>query len=1035
MDISVSFPSEGRIRLQSRFLFSDPTALHCRQFVERVLDADEVSGITIRGNGYLRGSNVAEIRYCPRSYSRQEAIAAIYKRLAGDRPPNGHANGNGHANSNGHANGNGHAHHAGGNGQCTTGSTQRTPDRKTRGLGLRLPRLPIRTRRVVARRPAAEGSAWEVRHEGPGRIRLHNERLHRRRELCQAIERELMSVLGIDNYKTSDLTGSVLILYDARQLNRAQVVEILDSALAQAEVPEGKDQPDLHLPLCTASLPLAAAAQFLAPPLLPVTAALFIYLSIPTFKSAREVLFVERRLGVDVLDAIVVVGCVGTMNIFAGTVLCWCLSFGRVLVKKTQDDSKRLLLSAFGKQPRYVWLYKDGVEVQIAMDRLQAGDVIVVNTGEVVPVDGFVKEGMAMIDQHALTGESTPAEKGIGDRVFASTVMVAGKIYVEVEKAGNETASAKISQILNDTAGYKLTSQHKGERLADKAVIPTLALASVGMATLGPGGAVAILNSDFGTGIRMAAPLAMLSSLALCANKGILVKDGRALELMNEVDTVLFDKTGTLTRERPEVGRVVACNGHDPVAILRYAAAAEAKFAHPIARAILHAYEETGQPLPPIDDSRYHVGYGITVHLEGHAIRVGSARFMDLEHIAIPPEVKQALDQAHQEGNTLVMVAVDDALGGAIELQASVRPEVCSIIEGLRKRGIKHIAIISGDHDAPTRKLAESLGMDRYFAQVLPADKAEYVEKLQKEGRKVCFVGDGINDSIALKKANVSVSLRGATSIATDTAHIVFMEEGLSKLCDLRDIARDLDRNVKRSWQLILAPNGLCIAGAFTMGFGVMMSVLTNNVAALAALANGMLPLRRIARAQAESQLEQDRRTAGGLAHRVPPETVREIHTATTDIDVDVDIEIEVRDPEEDAASDREVVIEVPAPDFDAMADEDPIDLAEPPFEYLGDCLFERPLQRAVDDELRRAILEAAVSRSDQLPFQADFEWHPADPILHCKSSVLPLAATFTPGRIAIYAKLSRTTRLLVTESNRRRAIRFIEEIADELGL
>ncbi len=286
--------------------------------------------------------------------------------------------------------------------------------------------------------------------------------------------------------------------------------------------------------------------------------------SIPTFKAARDVLFVERRLGVDVLDAIVVVGCLSTMQIFPGTLLCWCLSFGRVLVKKTQDDSKRLLINAFGKQPRYVWLYRDGTEIQVAMDKLQVGDVIVVSTGEVVPVDGFIVEGLAVIDQHALTGESTPAEKGVGDRVFASTLMVAGKIYVEVEKAGNETASAKISQILADTAGYKLTSQYKGERLADKAVIPTLALASVGMATMGPGGAVAILNSDFGTGIRMAAPLAMLSSLALCAHKGILVKDGRALELMNEIDTVLFDKTGTLTHERPEVGRIIACEPHDP---------------------------------------------------------------------------------------------------------------------------------------------------------------------------------------------------------------------------------------------------------------------------------------------------------------------------------------------------------------------------------------------------------------------------------------------------------------------------------------
>jgi Cu2+-exporting ATPase len=200
----------------------------------------------------------------------------------------------------------------------------------------------------------------------------------------------------------------------------------------------------------------------------------------------------------------------------------------------------------------------------------------------------------------------------------------------------------------------------------------------------------------------------------------------------------------------------------------------------------------------------------------------------------------------------MVMVAVDDRLGGAIELQAAVRPEVKEIIAGLRQRGIKHIAIISGDHEAPTKKLAESLGMDRYFAQVLPADKAEYVEKLQKEGKKVCFVGDGINDSIALKKANVSISLRGASSIATDTAHIVFLEEGLAKLCELRDIARELDLNVKRSWSMILAPNIACIVGVFTMGFGIMASVVTNNVAALAALANGVLPLRKVAQIEAE---------------------------------------------------------------------------------------------------------------------------------------------------------------------------------------
>ncbi len=370
----------------------------------------------------------------------------------------------------------------------------------------------------------------------------------------------------------------------------------------------------------------------------------------------------------------------------------------------------------------------------------------------------------------------------------------------------------------------------------------------------------------------MAAPLAMLSSLALCANKGILVKDGRALELMNEVDTVLFDKTGTLTRERPEVGRVIAARGFEADQILGFAAAAERKFHHPIAQAILHKAEELNLVPPPTDETQYKVGYGITVHALGHTIRVGSRRFMEMEGIELPPEVRAALEEAHGEGYTMVMVGVDGRLGGAIELRASVRPEVREIIDGLRKRGIKHIAIISGDHEAPTRKLAESLGMDRYFAQVLPADKAEYVEKLQNEGCKVCFVGDGINDSIALKKANVSISLRGASTIATDTAQIVFLEEGLAKLCELRDIARDLDHNVKRSWSMILAPNIACIAGVFTLGFGIMASVVTNNVAALAALANGMLPLRKVAQIEAERRhrLEMSQETYGIERNAVP---------------------------------------------------------------------------------------------------------------------------------------------------------------------
>jgi heavy metal translocating P-type ATPase len=860
LDLSVSFPSRGVILLQSRSLFGDADHPNCRRFLERVFQAEEVSKVTISGGESPR----AELHYCPQTSTLQKLVprlVALLKQgsVTGSGLSNGDATTKGHT-SNGHAsNGHGSNGNAPTNGHAPRGVPAAphlgSPDHRNEVRGAVVASaLTARDRKGVVRyyRHDAVVTGWEIKDEQPGRLRLRNPVLYRKRDLCQAIERELMSVLGIDKYKTGSLTCSVQIDYDPRQLSKAQVIEILDSALANAEHPTKLDKLDLHLPICTASLPFAAAAQFAFPPLLPVAAAVFAYTSIPTFREARHVLFHEKRLGVDVLDAIVVIGCLGTMTIFPGAVLCWCLSFGRVLVKRTQDNSKKLLLNAFGKQPRYVWLYRDGVEVQVSLDRLQKGDVIVVNTGEVVPVDGHVVEGMAMIDQHALTGESTPAEKGVGDRVFASTVMVAGKVYVAVETSGSETASAKISQILNDTAGYKLSSQHKGEQMADKAVIPTLTVGAVGLATMGTAGAVAVLNSDFGTGIRMAAPLAMLSSLALCAHKGILVKDGRALELMNEVDTVLFDKTGTLTRERPEVGRVIASDGFLPEEILLFAAAAERRFHHPIALAILHKASELQLSLPATDDTQYKVGYGITVQIDGQTIRVGSKRFMELEGIPLTPEVMAGLDEAHREGYTMVMVGVDDQLGGAIELRASVRPEVREIVAGLRQRGIKHIAIISGDHEAPTRKLAESLGMDRYFAQVLPADKADYVERLQKEGGKVCFVGDGINDSIALKKANVSISLRGASSIATDTAHIVFLEEGLAKLCELRDIARELDRNVKRSWSMILAPNIGCIAGVFTLGFGIMASVVTNNVAALAALANGVLPLRKVAQIEAE---------------------------------------------------------------------------------------------------------------------------------------------------------------------------------------
>lgn len=708
-------------------------------------------------------------------------------------------------------------------------------------------------------------SIWEPREEAPGYIRLRNSSIVSKRPLVELLERELVSLAGVERFDVHPLLGCLTIEFNPQLVQLPQIVAHLDTALSRAPRKVKTDKGSTSLELATASLVLSAGATFFMSALLPAGMALMLYTALPSFRRAHHVLTVERRLGVDVLDSIIFVACSLTGQIFAGAMTAWFLNLGRKLLEDTQAQSERMLLQAFGKQSSTASVLRDGVEVVTPLEKIRPGELVVVHTGEAVPVDGTITEGDAILDQHALTGESAPAEKTVGDKVFAATLLLAGKIIVAVEKAGRETAASKISEILASTVAHKLRSQSRGEEMADQAVIPTLALAAVAAGTVGPSSALAVINSEMGTGIRMAAPLGMLTSITLCAQHGILVKDGRALEIMRKVDTVLFDKTGTLTREKPEVGRILCCGAHPAEEILELAAAAEQKFSHPIARAILDRFKQLDRPIPALDTSKYKVGYGITVELGGRTVRVGSRRFMQQEDISVPEAVDREMAGLHAEGHSFVCVAIEQALAGVLELQTSHRPEVEEIIAGLRSRGVNHLAIISGDHDQPTRRLAEHLGMDRYFAEVLPEEKAKYVELLQKEGRTVCFIGDGINDSIALKKADVSISLRGASTIATDTAQIVFMEESLARVCDLIDYSEALEQNVNRSWKLITIPNGLCIAGVFLFGFNIWHSVAFNNISAIAALLNGLRPLQQAAKSSRRNAGSNTASAAGAI--------------------------------------------------------------------------------------------------------------------------------------------------------------------------
>jgi Cu2+-exporting ATPase len=560
------------------------------------------------------------------------------------------------------------------------------------------------------------------------------------------------------------------------------------------------------------------------------------------FKSAYRHLAHERRVSMDVLTAIFLTGTITSGLFFSLLIGGWFVVLIRWLAIKTEDHSKQGIIDLFGQQIRSVWLLVDGVEVEAPVEQVGAGDLIVIHAGQMAPMDGVIVEGHASVDQHMLTGEAQPAEKGPGDRVLAATIVLAGRVVVQVEKTGDETTAAQIGRILTDTSDFKESLVTRATAFNDSVALPFILLSGLSLPFLGMEGALSVLMSTPGYRMVLYGPLSMLSYLHLAAQQGILIKDGRSLELLEEVDTIVFDKTGTLTLDQPHVSEIHACGGFTKERVLAYAAAAETKQSHPIARAILQAAAAQGISPAAVDASEYEIGYGIQVQLDGRTVRVGSRRFMEMHAIPIPPAVERLQKDVHDAGHSLVMVSVDGALAGALVLQPTLRPEAETIVRQLRTRGLQ-LYIISGDHEAPTQRLADHLSMDGYFAEVLPEDKADLVRQLQAEGRKVCFVGDGINDSIALKTANVSISLHGATTIAIDTAQIVMMEGNLAQLPAIFTLADEFAANMRVNFLAATLPSALILGGALFLGWGLTTSILLYQVSVPFALYNTVRPL------------------------------------------------------------------------------------------------------------------------------------------------------------------------------------------------
>ena len=644
-----------------------------------------------------------------------------------------------------------------------------------------------------------------------------------------------------------------------------QKQEISNAAGAAAPNTDPEKEANRYLALSGVSLALTTAGALIYPPATILSLPLLTVILSPLFKRGYDVVVKEKKVGVAVLD---IVGAAAPFitGHFVLTALYGVLYYtSRKLLIKTEDHSRKCLVNVFSDQPRFIWVMRDGVEVELPFEDVRVGDTVVLDAGQTIAVAGLIIEGVARIDQRQLTGESQPVEKGIGDPVLASTILLSGRIYIQVEKAGAETVAAKIGEILNATADFKSSIESRGEKIIDQGARPTLLLSTLALPFFGVESALAILYASFGYHMRLAAPIGVLNYLRIASENGVLVKDGRSLELLSDIDTVVFDKTGTLTEEVPTVGQIY-CDGIGENELLTYIAAAEYKQTHPIALAITKEARTRKLTLPPINEANYQIGYGIKVsilpnengkgsHPRGEKwVSVGSRRFMESEGISIPAKYKKIEADCHQEGHSLVYVAIDNQLSGATSLIPTIRPEARQITNELRKRDIKMV-IISGDTLKPTRKLAESLGIEHYFAEVLPQDKASLVEQLQQEGRSVCFVGDGINDSIALKKAQVSISLRGASTVATDSAGIILMDGSLNKLIPLLDIGNELDANLTRSTIMTIVPGIICVGGVLFLHFGIVSSVALFNMGLVASVSNAMWPLIKRQRSK-QSKLE-----------------------------------------------------------------------------------------------------------------------------------------------------------------------------------
>ena len=545
----------------------------------------------------------------------------------------------------------------------------------------------------------------------------------------------------------------------------------------------------------------------------PIRAAYTVWRSIAfVWKGVRCLL--RRRLEVEVLDALSIGVSVLRGDFSTAGSVMFLLNLGSLLEEWTRKKSLDDLARSMALNVDKVWVRSQGTEVLLPLTKVQPGDEIVVRSGNMVPLDGTVIEGEAMVNQAALTGESMPVRKAKGATVYAGTVVEEGECVFLAKAAGGANRYDKIVAMIEESEKLKSSTENRALELADKLVPWCLAGTVVTYAlTRNVTRAISILMVDFSCALKLSMPLAVLSAMRECGTAHITVKGGKYLEALAKADTIVFDKTGTLTRATPQVVDIIPFSNSEKDDVLRLAACLEEHFPHSMANAVVRAAREQGLSHEEMhSEVEYIVAHGIASRVGGERVVIGSYHFVfEDEHCIVPADEQEKFDQMPAEYSHLYMAA-SGQLVGVICIADPLRPEAASVLRQLHKLGIRNAVMMTGDSYRTAEAIARQVGVDQFFAEVLPEDKANFVQKAKAEGHTVVMIGDGINDSPALSAADIGIAINSGAAIAREIADVTIKADSLEELVTLKTIANALQHRVSSNYRFVLSFNSTLIA-------------------------------------------------------------------------------------------------------------------------------------------------------------------------------------------------------------------------------